>query len=40
MNKYSVDMVVANELKTRRSRVTIYHKDQTSVVLDADLDST
>ena len=27
MKKYNVDMVVANELKTRRSKVTVYHSD-------------
>ena len=30
IQKYGVDMVVANELKTRRSKVVIYHSDGTS----------
>lgn len=30
IEKYGVDMVVANELKTRRSKVIIYHSDGTS----------
>jgi len=31
---YGVDMVVANELQTRRTQVTIYHKDTTFKVLE------
>ena len=36
MEKYGVDMVIANELKTRRSKVTIYCKDGKCDVLHAD----
>ena len=31
--KYKVDMVVANELKTRRNQVIIYHSDWSEQVL-------
>ena len=33
MKQYGVDMVVANELKTRRSQVIIYSQDQTAEIL-------
>ena len=38
MKKYGVDMVVANELKTRRSKVVIYHSDGTSQELTSEND--
>ena len=33
IKNYGSDMVVANELETRRSKVTIYHKDGAKEVL-------
>jgi len=33
MERYSVDIVVANELATRRDQVTIFHKDGSKVSL-------
>ena len=38
IEKYAVDMVVANELKTRRSHVVIYHQDGTSRELKSEND--
>ena len=34
ISKYGVDLVVANELKTRRNKVIIYHKDGRKVPLE------
>lgn len=35
MEKYKVDMVVANQLQTRRTQVCIYQSDGTSELLEA-----
>ena len=35
MEKYKVDMVVANQLQTRRTQVCIYQSDGTSDLLEA-----
>jgi hypothetical protein len=37
IKSYGVDMVIANILSTRRNKVTIFHKDESSHELEVDV---